>query len=190
MSHRKWSTNILILIWLFTVSLWFFSYVSASTVNWLLTLNIVGLGIRHGTPNNINLWIPLTSSSDQEISGQFDGAFRVEDLLWLMTGHYTTIQCDGVRWLLGNILTWVYLKAGNSDPTLLLWLSGNVRIGTSLLDYTSIISPVTYIYKPTDSANLWLANKYWDIPWLKILIPGDTPAGTYSGTIVFSFYYY
>lgn len=136
------------------------------------------------------MWIPTVSTSDQEISGQFDDFFWVEDLEWYITGHYTTIQCDGVYWSAGNILTGVYLKAGSTSPTLIQWAPGNVLISTELYDYTSIITPVTYIYKPTGAGNAWLINRYGDIPRLKILIPGWTPPGTYSGTIVFSLYMY
>ncbi len=155
-----------------------------------LNLEIKGSGIRHGTPNNVNLGTPTTSSTDQEISGPFDGYFRVEDLQWDMTGHYTTIQCDGVYGSAGNRLTWVYLKAGTATPVRLLWVTGNVHINPALQDYVSIITPVTYLYKPTDSAYIGYINKYWNIPRLKIFIPWWTPPGTYSGTIVFSLYTY
>jgi len=171
---------------LFSSWLWYFTFAWSET--WTLTLEIKGIGIRHGTPNNVNLWTPTTSSSDQEISGQFVDTFWIEDLQGYMTGHYTTIQCDGVYGSAGNTLTGIYLKAGNATPTLLFWTTGNVSIGTALSDYISILTPVTYIYKSTDIANLWVANRYWDQPRLKIVIPGWTPAGTYSGTIVFSLY--
>ena len=153
-----------------------------------LTFEITGIGIRHGTPDNVNLWVLSTSTSDQELSGQFSDYFWVEDLEWYVTGYYTTIQCDGVYGPSGNILTWVYLKAGNTSPTLLLWNSGDVLISSGLQNYASIFSPMTYIYKPTDTGNAWIVNRYGDKPRLKIVIPAYTPPGTYSGTIVFSFY--
>jgi len=155
-----------------------------------VTFTIKGIGIRHGTPNNVNLWTPTTSSSDQEISWQFTDNFRIEDLQGYITGHYTTIQCDGIYGSAGNTLTGIYLKAGNSSPTLSWWITGNVHISTELTNYVSILTPVTYLYKPTDIINQSLINTYGDNPWLKIIIPGETPPGTYSGTIVFSLYTY
>ena len=161
-------------------------YTYAAT--WTISLEITGIGLRHGTPNNANLWVLSTSTTDQEFSGQFSDYFRVEDMEGYVTGHYTTIQCDGVYGPAGNKLTWVYLKAGNTSPTLLLGTSGDVLISSGIYDYASILSPMTYIYKPTDTGNAWLVNRYWDKPRLKIVIPAYTPPGTYSGTIVFSFY--
>lgn len=177
------------IVWILFLSFsWLFFFVFA--IDATLSFKIVWSGIRHGTPNNVNLWMPIASLSDQEISGQFTDDFRVEDLEWYITGHYTTIQCDGVYGSAWNKLTWVYLKADDTNPTLVQWISGNVFISNELTTYTSILNPVTYIYKSTNSNNLWIWNKYWDTPWLKIAIPGWTPSGTYSGTIVFSFYIY
>ena len=155
---------------------------------WKLTFEIKGLGLRHGTPNNVNLWTYPTLPGDQEIIRQFDDIFWVEDLLWSSTGYYTTIQCDGVYGPSGNRLTGIYLKAGNTSPTLLQWRTGNVFIATGFSGYISILNPVTYIYKPTSPTNAALVNKYWDRPRLKIVVPANSPAGTYSGTIVFSLY--
>ena len=169
-------------------SLFYFAF--AWSEQWILRLEIVGMGIRHGTPSNVNLWTPTTSLGDQEITGQFDDSFWVEDLQWYITGHYSTIQCDGVYGSAWNRLTWVYFKAENSIPTLLEWTTGNVFIGTGLDTYQNILSPITYIYKPTNISNAWVLNRYWDTPRLKIVIPGWTPPGTYSGTIVFSLYSY
>ena len=162
-------------------------YTFAFSDQWIISIEITGIGIRHGTPDNVNLWVLNTSSSDQEFSGQFTDYFRVEDMEGYVTGHYTTIQCDGVH---GPVtLTWVYLKAGNTSPELIQGLTGNhVLINSELSSYTNILAPITYIYKETNSSNAGLINRYGDKPWLKILIPGGTPPGTYSGTIVFSFY--
>jgi hypothetical protein len=180
--------------WISWVALLLFSslsyFVLAASDQWIVTLQIVWLGIRHGTPNNVNLWTPVTSSSTQEIVWQFDDNFRVEDLQGYITGHYTTIQCDGIYGPGGYKLTGVLLKAGNTTPTLLLWSTGNVRISTGLYNYTSIINPMTYIYKSSDIINKWLTNRYGDMPRLKIIIPAFSPPGSYSGTIVFSMYMY
>lgn len=169
---------------------WLYNNTLASTEQAMINFIIKWAGIRHGTPSNLNLWTPITSSTDQEITGQFTDKFWVEDLQWDITWYYTTIQCDGVYGSAGNKLTWIYLKAGNITPTYISWITGNVHIGAWLTDYANILTPVTYIYKPTDPINAWIWNTYWDTPRLKILIPGWTPPGTYSGTIVFSFYMY
>ena len=171
-------------------SLSYFVFAWTWTIYWTVSLQINGVGLRHGTPNNVNLWTPNTSPNDQEIVWQFDDNFWVEDLEWYITGHYTTIQCDGVYGSAGNKLTGVYLKVGNSNPTLLMWGTGNVHIATELNDYVSILNPITYIYKPTAIDNEWAINRYWDRPRLKIIIPGWTPPGNYSGTIVFNLYMY
>lgn len=166
---------------------WAIYYAQAAT--WTLSLQIIWFGIRHGTPNNQQLWNISSSPSDQDLNTQFTEPFRVEDIEWYATGHYTTIQCNGVYGPANHRLTWVELKAGNNTPELLMWLTGNyVKINTLLTDYTNIIEPVTYIYKETDLSNIWKVNKYGDKPRLKILIPSATPPGVYSGTIVFSFY--
>lgn len=156
----------------------------------ILTLKITGIWIRHGTPDNAHLWVLTTSPTDQEFSWQFTGYFWVEDMQWDRTGHYTTIQCDGIYWPSGYILTWIYLKAGNTTPTLLQWITGNVYIHSSLYTYMSILQPVTYLYKTTSPANAWVVNIYGDTPRFKIIIPAYAPPGMYSGSIVFSYYSY
>lgn len=154
-----------------------------------ISFEITGLWLRHGTPENFSFGTIASSLSDQYISGQFTEPFRIEDLQWYITGHYTTIQCDGVYNQNGYRLTWVELKAGNNTPELLAWMIwSNVKISSILYNYTNIIEPVTYIYKETNINNLWTVNKYWDKPRLKILIPPTAPEGIYSGQIVFSFY--
>ncbi len=181
-----------ILFWLFGSSLVFslFFWYHFPVEAWTVTLAIKWVGIRHGTPDNINLWTLITSTGNQEISGQFNDYFWIEDLEWYVTGHYTTIQCDGVHGPGWYTLTWVYLKAGNMMPTLISWNPSNVLISSVFSNYYSIYSPATYLYKTTWPGNAGNANRYWDKPLLKIDIPAYTPPGIYSGTIVFSFYMY
>lgn len=157
---------------------------------WTLSLEIRWIWIRHGTPANANLWAFTVSGNDQEISGQFNDYFWVEDLQGIITGYYTTVQCDGIYGSSGNKLTWVYLKAGNTSPTFIMGLTGNVLISTGIYNYVSILDPVIYMYKPTNVGNGWLVNKYWDKPRFKIIIPGWTPAGSYSWTITFDLHMY
>ncbi len=172
---------------LFLLASWFIYDIYAAEA--ILSLEVTGLGIRHGTPENLSLWTITSSLNDQYINSQFTEPFWIEDLQWYITGHYTTIQCDGVYHQNGYKLTWVELMAGNITPELIMWItSPNVKINTTLLNYTNIINPITYLYKETNISNLGIVNKYWDKPRLKISIPSTTPPGIYSGTIVFSFY--
>lgn len=176
--------------WIFFLLIWsLFFYTNAD--DWYLTLEVRGFGIRHGTPDNTNLWLLTTSGNEQELTGQFTDYFWVEDLQGYTTGHYTTIQCDGVYGPSWYILSWIYLKAGNITPELIQWLTGNhIFINSILNNYIDILSPITYIYKETHNDNAWLANRYGDKPYYKIIIPAYAPPGMYSGTIVFSFYMY
>jgi len=131
----------------------------------------------------------MSSPTDQVVSGQFTEHFRIEDIEGYMTGHYTTIQCDGIYGPSNTRLTGIELKAGNTDPELIMGLTGpNVKINSNLITYQNIIEPITYLYKETNSNHMGIVNKYGDKPWIKLLIPTSTPPGTYSGTIVFSFY--
>lgn len=153
-----------------------------------LNLEIVWIWIRHGTPNNLNLSATWDALQDQEISWQFADDFWIEDLMWLETWHYTTIQCNWLRNWSWSILTWIYLKAWNSSPIRRFGNTWNVLISNELTSYKSIYNPVVYIYKPTNYINIWKANKYWDIPTIKVAIPANTMPGVYNGTIVFSLY--
>jgi len=174
---------------LFVLSMLFgwLSYFAWGT-NIQLNLEIQWIGIRHGTPDNLDLWSIIYSAQEQEVPGQFDNYFWIEDLMWMVTWHYTTIQCD---WLYGPdwaVITWIYLKAGNINPVRMMWNTWNVAISSTLSDYQSIYDPIVYFYKPTNITNIWKANKYWDIPSMKIVIPPETVAGDYVWTITFSLY--
>ncbi len=171
------------------VSWFFYTVLAQSAQQGNITLEITGLGIRHGTPGNFPIGTVYSSPYDQEISGQFTEPFWIEDIEGYTTGHYTTIQCDGIYGPSNTRLTGIELKAGSITPELLMWLTSlHVKINPVLSSYTNIIEPVTYIYKETDPSNIGIINKYGDKPWIKIFIPAGSPPGTYSGTIVFSFY--
>ena len=153
-----------------------------------LNLEIKWIGIRHGTPPNLSLWAINYSDQPQEVNASFGDYFWIEDLMWLVTWHYTTIQCDGLIGPSSYLITGVYLMAWETSPIKILWNTGNVLISNSLATYYSIYNPIVYIYKPTNPINVGKANKYWDIPDIKIVIPPNAPAGSYNGTIVFSLY--
>jgi len=61
-----------------------------------INLEITSLGIRHGTPENFPIGMVMSSTTDQIVSGQFTEHFWIDDLQGYITGHYTTIQCDGI----------------------------------------------------------------------------------------------
>ncbi|MCF7834756.1 hypothetical protein K9M48_01735 [Candidatus Gracilibacteria bacterium] len=155
-----------------------------------LNLEIKGIGIRHGTPTNLNLGTIQYSNQEQEITGKFIDYFWLEDRMGLSTGHYTTIQCNGLYGPTGSTITGIYMKAGNINPLRILGNTGNVLIYNNLTGYQSIYNPLVYIYKATDNVNAGKANKYGDNPYIKIIIPPYTSPGTYNGTIVFSLYSY
>lgn len=153
-----------------------------------LSFEIKWLWIRHWTPNNINLWTIQYSNQLQDITWKFSDYFWVEDLMWLKTWHYTTIQCD---WLYGptwSIITWIYFKVENVVPTKIMWKTWEVYISDDLIDYKSIYEPLVYIYKINSVLNWWKANKYWDMPYVKVVIPPYTTPWTYNWTIIFSLY--
>jgi hypothetical protein len=171
------------IIWLL-----FFWWLYAITDTSEITLKIQWIWVRHGTPNNLNLTATWNASQDQEITWQFGNYFWIEDLLWLSTWHYVTIQCNGLHWPAGHIITWIYLEAWNVNPTKILWNNWNVFISSNLSSYQSIYNPIVYIYKSTNNSNIWLVNKYGDIPIFKVVVPANTTAWTYNGTIIFTLY--
>lgn len=181
------SKNLLIIV------LFVFLFISFS-VSWnydhsgILSLDVVWIWVRHGTPNNLNLSATWNVSEEQEITGKFLSGFWIEDLLWLASWHYVTIQCDGLRGPLWSIITWIYIKAWNLNPNLVLWISGLVYISNTLNTFQSIYKPLVYIYKTTNYANLWLINRYDDTPTMKVVIPANSTAGTYNGIIAFTLY--
>lgn len=164
------------------------SFLFAASEKGQISFEIKSMGLRHGTPNDVYLGTLSTAPYDQEISGQLNEYFWIEDMQGYITGHYTTIQCDGIYWPDDYMITWIYFKAGNTAPTLLQGVTGNVHIYPDLYQYTSIIHPMTYMYKLTVLSNKWITNIYGDKPRFKLLIPANAPIGSYSGTITFSFY--
>jgi len=154
----------------------------------ILRLQLQWLWIRIWTPENFNVWTINYSSQEQEVTWRFNDYFRVEDLDSRMTGHYTTIQCDGLYATWWYSLTWIYLKYGNLNPTLIYGQTWVVSISNFLSGYQSITNPITYIYKSTSWGNIWVVNRYGDKPYVKIIIPAYSNTWDYSGTITFSLY--
>lgn len=162
-----------------------FSFASASDV--ILSLIINPWQITYWAPSYLGLWQINISEIEQDKQAQFDDYFWVSDLVWSDSGYNTTVVSDGLIWPNWSaVLTWIYLMAWNSNPELLLWTNWNVEINSVFSwDYYSIFNtPVTYIYR-WETLNYWKINKYWDKPWIKIVIPAYTQPWMYSWTIYF-----
>ena len=71
-------------------------YIFVALENVQINLEIKWIGIRHGTPTKLSLWTISYSDQPQEVNASFGDYFWIEDLMWLVTWHYTTIQCDGL----------------------------------------------------------------------------------------------
>lgn len=179
--NKKIILFFVLLIWLSFFVLW---------ADLQLNLEIKWIWIRHWTPTNLNLWTIQYSNQEQEITWKFIDYFWLEDRMGLSTWHYTTIQCNWLYWPTWSTITWIYMKAWNINPLRILWNTWNVLIYNNLTGYQSIYNPLVYIYKATDNVNAWKANKYWDNPYIKIIIPPYTSPWTYNWTIVFSLYSY
>lgn len=150
-----------------------------------VTLQIMPWVIRYGISDTwLNFWSISVSWVVQEIERQFEDYFRVQDLKAADSGYYTTVVSAGLAWPLMTI-TWIYMKAWNIYPELLLGVVWNVVIGTNLLNYQSIYNNVTYIRRD-NAPNYWKINKYWDKPWIKIVVPPYVSPWNYSWTIFFS----
>jgi hypothetical protein len=151
-----------------------------------LNLEIAWWGLTIGNPANYNFGTVWVSVDDQIITWQFTDYFWLEDLEGSNSWYFTTIQCNGLKSNLGNTLTGIYLKQNNL--TKLLWVDNpRVKIQSVFLDYYTINKPVTYLYRNPET-NYWTISKYWDIPFLKIVIPWGTAPWTYVWTITFTLY--
>ncbi len=140
------------------------------------------------TPNNLDLWT-ITSWSIVEVS--FWDHFWIEDLRWSNTGHYTTMQCDGLygEWAAAwVVITGVQLSWANVER--LLWLENDTLIYSNLVSWTDITSPQLYLYRNNNISNGWVWNKYWNKPSIRITVPDDVPVGTYKGKITYTLYDY
>lgn len=164
----------------------FLSFVKASDVMVSITIN--PWQITYWAPSYLGLWQINISETEQNKQAQFEDYFWVSDLVWSDSWYSTTVVSDGLLWPdWSSTLTWIYLMAWNwSTPELLAWIPGGVRINSVFSwEYYSIFdTPVTYIYRP-ETSNYWKINKYWDKPWIKIVIPPYTQPWMYSWIIYF-----
>lgn len=162
-----------------------FTFFQVKSSNFPLSLYVTPWEITYGISDTwLNFWSVTVSWAFQEIERQFEDYFWVQDLKAADSGYYTTVVSAGLVWPLMTI-TWIYMKADNINPELLLGVAWNVFINTGLLNYKSISGSVTYIYRD-NALNFWKINKYGDKPWIKIVVPPFVSPWNYSWTIFFS----
>lgn len=167
------------------VFLFSLSFVKSSDI--IVSIDILPWEITRWASSNLSLGQISLDDQNKELSWQFEDDFWINDLKWHDNGYNTMIVSDWLIWPNWNILTGIYLMAGNGNRPVLdrgvLW---DVRINDVFSgNYHSIYwDPVVYIYRPVWPNN-WKINKYKDRPWIKIVVPPYTSPWTYSGTIYF-----
>lgn len=158
----------------------------AATWETQLQLEIMWWWLTIGNPANYNFGSVWVSVEDQIITWQFSDYFWLEDLEARDSWYFTTIQCNGLKSLNWNTLTWIYFKKNNL--TKILWSENpRVQIQSVFSDYYLINQPVIYFYR-NQATNYWIISKYGDIPFVKIIIPWGTPPWNYNWTITFTLY--
>ncbi len=146
-------------------------------------IEIIGQGLVIWTPSNISLG---TVTAWDTIDKTFDDYFWVEDLRWVNTWYYTTIQCDGLYWPDGFVITGVQLSW--SSIKLIQWNGNETKIYSNLSSWTDITIPQLYLYKQDNTSKSYNGNKYWNIPSIKVSVPNNAPAGTYKWKITYTLY--
>lgn len=151
-----------------------------------LVLDIAWWWLTIGAPANYSFGSVSASVTDQEVTGQFTDYLWVEDMEAWYSGYFTTVQCDGLHWSFGNILTGIYMK--RSSMTTILWINNpRVHIQNVFSDYYSINQPVVYFYRDP-ALNYGVITKYGDMPFVKIVIPWGSAPWSYLWTITFTLY--
>jgi hypothetical protein len=135
------------------------------------------------TPSNISLG---TVTAWSTVEKTFDDYFWVEDLRWVNTWYYTTVQCDGLYWPDNFIITGVQLSWNLVE--LLQWNGNQTDIYSNLDSWTDITTPQLYFYKNDNVPLNYHGNKYWNKPSIRISIPNNAPAGTYRWKITYTLY--
>lgn len=138
------------------------------------------------TPANLSLW-PVTPWNTIEVN--FSDYFWIEDLRWNSTGHYTTIQCDGLfgpNGSTGTVITWVQMSGLIIE--LVAWTANNTLIYSNLSTWTDITKPQLYFYRNENTTNPGWVNRYGNKPTIKISVPSGTPSGTYRWKITYTLY--
>lgn len=135
------------------------------------------------TPTNLSLW---SVSPWNTVEVLFDDYFWIEDLRWTSTGHYTTIQCDGLFGPNGYIITGVQLSWVNVE--MIAGRSNSTLIYSNLNIWTDVTSPQLYLYRNNGASNNGAINIYGNKPSIRVSIPEDAPVGSYKGKITYTLY--
>lgn len=169
-----WITIFFVLFFVFCLSQE--TKIKLEVTPWQITWWVESSWLNLGT---VEIW-----ETQKELTWQFDWYFWVSDLEASDLGWSTTVKCDWLNWSNGWILTWIYMMVDDLSPELLLWVPWNVLIDQNFLNYYSINTSVTYIYRPA-WANFGRINKYWDKPHIKVIIPPYSAPWSYSWIIYF-----
>ncbi len=138
------------------------------------------------TPANLDLGT-VSSGDIKEIN--FLEPFWIEDLRWTNTGHYTTIQCDGLygpNTLTSTVITGVQLSGAVVEK--IWWKDNDTLVYSALSSFTDITTPQLYLYRNDSVSNNGAINRYGNKPTIKITVPSWTPAGTYKWKITYTLY--
>lgn len=154
----------------------------------IVSVQIEGNWLVIGTPGAVVLWTG-TVWSPIEYQFTWDNYFRIRDLRWLETWHYTTIQCDWLyREWWNEVITWVFFK---TTTGILLWgLENDTDINPELQQWIwlDITEPQLYFYRENGWHNWWVTNVYIDYPVITVMIPEWTTPGVYRWKITYTLY--
>lgn len=166
-----------------------------------VTVTIEGGDICIWSPEAFDFGTHVLSDSSQIVTWQFaSGSERwyVDDQKGADTGYYTTVQVsDMVDPLTSNSIAasnvsmqsnWTSAISDAWEHVLAGFTNTRVYTNPSLLSsFVAINAPVEFINRDADS-NSWIVGKYYDLPYLELVIPAYTPVGTYEGIITYTLY--
>jgi hypothetical protein len=165
------------------LSLFALVWISLAQIQKEVHVEISWLGLVIWTPSNISLG---SVSAWTTVEKTFNNYFWVEDLRWVNTWYYTTIQCDGLYWPNDFVITGVQLLWNSLD--LIQWIGNQTDMFSNLSSWTDITIPQLYFYKKDNMPWNYNGNKYWSKPSIKVSVPNNAPAGTYKWKITYTLY--
>ena len=122
------------------LSLFALVWISLAQIQKEVHVEISWLGLVIWTPSNISLG---SVSAWTTVEKTFNNYFWVEDLRWVNTWYYTTIQCDGLYWPDNFIITGVQLSWNLVE--LLQWNGNQTDIYSNLDSWTDITSTTIFL---------------------------------------------
>lgn len=173
------------LIFILSVISVFFA-ITFSADDALLKVELSGNWLIIWTPWNLNLGTVIPWNT---IEVNFSDYFWIEDLRWTSTGHYTTIQCDGLfgpNGSTGTVITWVQMSWALVE--LVAWVANNTLVYSNLTSWTDITEPQLYFYRNENTTNPGWVNRYGNKPAIKISVPSDISSWNYKWKITYTLY--